>query len=202
MDLEFLVDDAGRRVSAFGYEAGFAGAALALRIWAWQVTSTEPFPAVDDFYPSREALIDDVKRSLEAGKAKSGRLPRVIVIGALGRCGRGAVDAVTRAGVPEGNILKWDMAETDKGGPFQEITESDIFVNCKPPSLLPNQLCHVLFSYLSHIGIYLSSKIPPFVTIDSLKTPGRNLSVVCDVSADTTNPYDPLSVATIDSLRC
>ena len=131
MDLEFLVDDAGRRVSAFGFEAGFAGAALAIRIWAWQLTSTGPFPAVEDFYPSRDSLIDDVKKSLEAGKAKAGRLPRVIVIGALGRCGRGAVDAVTRAGVPEENILKWDMAETAKGGPFQEITESDIFVNCK-----------------------------------------------------------------------
>lgn len=94
------------------------------------------------------------------------------------------------------------MAETAKGGPFPEITESDIFVNCKPLSLVPNQLFHVLFSYFSHIGIYLSSKIPPFVTIDSLKTPGRNLSVVCDVSADTTNPYDPQPVVAIDSLRC
>lgn len=34
LDLEFLKDDNGRRVAAFGYYAGFAGAALGLRIWA------------------------------------------------------------------------------------------------------------------------------------------------------------------------
>ena len=38
LDLEFLQDDMGRRVAAFGYHAGFAGAALALENWAWQLT--------------------------------------------------------------------------------------------------------------------------------------------------------------------
>ena len=38
LDLEFLQDDRGRRVAAFGYHAGFAGAALALETWAWQLT--------------------------------------------------------------------------------------------------------------------------------------------------------------------
>ena len=67
------------------------------------------------------------------------------------------------------DIVKWDMAETAKGGPFKEIVESDIFVNC----------------------IYLNSKIPHFVNKDSLQSPDRRLSVVCDVSADTTNPNNP-----------
>jgi saccharopine dehydrogenase (NAD+, L-lysine-forming) len=34
LDLEFLVNDTGRRVAAFGYHAGFAGAAVGLMIWA------------------------------------------------------------------------------------------------------------------------------------------------------------------------
>lgn len=82
-----------------------------------------------------------------------------------------------RAGVPEANILKWDMEETAKGGPFKEIAESDIFVNC----------------------IYLASKIPHFVNAESLKAAGadRKLSVVCDVSADTTNPFNPVPIYTI-----
>lgn len=82
-----------------------------------------------------------------------------------------------RAGVPDENILKWDMAETAKGGPFTEIVESDIFVNC----------------------IYLASKIPHFVNHESLKAAGANrkLSVVCDVSADTTNPFNPVPIYTI-----
>lgn len=54
---------------------------------------------------------------------KSGRQPRVLVIGALGRCGRGAVDLCLKAGIPTENVLKWDMAETAKGGPFVEIVE-------------------------------------------------------------------------------
>ena len=42
--------------------------------------------------------------------------------------------------------------------------------------------------------IYLSSKIPNFVDMQSLDTPNRKLSVVCDVSADTTNPNNPIPI--------
>jgi saccharopine dehydrogenase (NAD+, L-lysine-forming) len=35
-DLEYLVDPAGRRVAAFGYWAGYAGAAVSLKCWAAQ----------------------------------------------------------------------------------------------------------------------------------------------------------------------
>ena len=126
-------------------------------------------------YPNEDDLIVDVKKAIAAGKAKTGKDPRVLVIGALGRCGSGAVDLCLRAGVPTENVLKWDMAETKKGGPFSEIVESDIFVNC----------------------IYLSSKIPNFVDLQSLDTPDRKLSVICDVSADTTNPHNPVPVYTV-----
>lgn len=83
-----------------------------------------------DFYPNEDALVADVRKAFAQGKEKAGREPRVIVIGALGRCGRGAVDMCVKAGVPESNILKWDMAETAPGGPFKEVIESDIFINC------------------------------------------------------------------------
>ena len=54
--------------------------------------------------------------------------------------------------------LKWLISTTAKGGPFSEIVESDIFINC----------------------IYLTTKIPNFVDMPSLDTPDRKLSVVCD----------------------
>lgn len=170
LDLEFLEREVapGRyaRVAAFGWSAGFAGAALALENWAWQLTHPggEPLPAVES-YPNEADLIADVKKSLAEGQAKAGRLPRVIVIGALGRCGRGAVDMCLRAGVPDEQILKWDIEQTAKGGPFPEIVESDIFVNC----------------------IYLTSKVPHFVNLESLKSPNRKLSVVVS-----TNPLPRL----------
>ncbi|KAJ0158069.1 Saccharopine dehydrogenase [Colletotrichum tanaceti] len=175
LDLEFLTNDSGRRVAAFGYHAGFSGAALALENWAWQLTHPgEPFPSVES-YPNEDALIADVKKALDDGVAKNGgKKPRVIVIGALGRCGSGAVDMCTRAGITD--IIRWDIQETQaKPGPYSEITESDIFVNC----------------------IYLSQPIPPFVNRESLQTSSRNLSVVCDVSADTTNPHNPIPIYTV-----
>ena len=187
LDLEFLEKN-GRRVAAFGYWAGFAyvqytglrpmlqtapltalsGAALALENWAWQLTRAGSLPGVES-YPNEDALVSHVKEIFAEGKAKAGRFPRVIVIGALGRCGRGAVDMCLKAGIPTESILKWDLDETKAGGPFQEVAESDIFVNC----------------------IYLSTKIPPFVTVETLQSPDRKLSVVCDVSADSTNPLTP-----------
>ena len=85
------------------------------------------------------------------------------------------MDLCVKAGVPTENVLKWDLEETKKGGPFTEIVESDIFVNC----------------------IYLMSKIPNFVDMKSLDTPDRKLSVICDVSADTTNPNNPVPVYTV-----
>ncbi|PLN82404.1 putative saccharopine dehydrogenase Lys1 [Aspergillus taichungensis] len=177
LDLEFLTDDVGRRVAAFGWSAGYAGAALAVKNWAWQLThpENESLPG-ETPYANQDLLIESVKETLETGKKAAGRLPKVLVIGALGRCGNGAVQLAKDVGIPESNIMQWDMAETKKGGPFKEIIEdADIFINC----------------------IYLSAKIPPFVDATSLSSPNRTLSVICDVSADTTNPNNPVPVYTI-----
>ncbi|KAL4906270.1 hypothetical protein BDW74DRAFT_167389 [Aspergillus multicolor] len=174
LDLEFLTDDVGRRVAAFGFSAGYAGAALAVKNWAWQLTHPEGEPlAGEKPYANQDLLIESVKASLQAGQKQSGKSPKILVIGALGRCGKGAVQLAKDVGIPESDIIQWDMEETKKGGPFKEIVEdSDIFVNC----------------------IYLSSKIPHFVNVESLSTPNRRLSVICDVSADTTNPNNPIPV--------
>ncbi|TPX42939.1 saccharopine dehydrogenase (NAD+, L-lysine-forming) [Synchytrium endobioticum] len=171
LDLEFLQDDNGRRVAAFGYHAGFAGSALALDVWAHQRNSpgTE-YPYVKP-YPTDKELIAHVAARLASAVAKCGTQPTVMVMGALGRCGRGAIDMARAAGIPDDRIVKWDVAETAKGGPFAEILDASIFVNC----------------------IYLSTAIPPFLTVDMLQRP-RELSVVCDVSCDTTNPNNPLPI--------
>jgi len=67
------------------------------------------------------------------------RQPQVLVIGALGRCGSGAVSACEKIGLSADNILKWDMAETAKGGPFQEIVE------CKFDPSLSSSLLFLFF---------------------------------------------------------
>ncbi len=79
---------------------------------AWQINhKDQAFPSVSS-YPNEDALIADVKKAIAEGREKTGKAPRVLIIGALGRCGSGAVDLCSRAGVPTENVLKWDLAET------------------------------------------------------------------------------------------
>ncbi|GMK57870.1 hypothetical protein CspeluHIS016_0407040 [Cutaneotrichosporon spelunceum] len=178
-DLEFLEDPVTkRRVAAFGFHAGFAGAAAGALAYAAQkedggkgvLKGLKP-------YPNEAAMVAEVSDALK--KAGGAGNVRVLVIGALGRCGSGAVDLFRKVGVKEENILKWDMAETAKGGPFQEILDVDIFVNC----------------------IYLSQPIPKFVTRETMNAAGadRRLAVVVDVSCDTTNPHNPIPVYDINT---
>ncbi|GAA5975236.1 hypothetical protein JCM5350_000198 [Sporobolomyces pararoseus] len=180
-DLEFLQDESGRRVAAFGYHAGFAGAAVGALALVKQVESEGEKERLGVLkpYPNENELIEYVKGEMKQVEKKLGRKPRALVIGALGRCGRGAVDFFKAAGFEDSNIAKWDMAETSKGGPFQEILESDIFVNC----------------------IYLTSKIPSFVDRESIEKIGdkRQLRVVVDVSCDTTNPNNPIPIYDINT---
>ncbi|KAL9554644.1 Saccharopine dehydrogenase [NADP(+), L-glutamate-forming] [Mucor bainieri] len=173
LDLEFLNDKQGRRVAAFGFMAGFAGAAVSLDVWCHQKTNPkEAFGELKPF-PNEQALIDYAKKRLSSALPLNGnRYPTLMVMGALGRCGSGAVDFARKAGIPEENIVKWDMQETKRGGPFPEIIASDIFVNC----------------------IYLNKKIPPFITQEMIDGRDRKLSVICDVSCDTTNPNNPIPV--------
>lgn len=121
-DLEYLVDEAGRRVAAFGYWAGYAGAAVTLKAWAAQQQGSICAPV--GVYPSKDALNAALAAELDATGAPR---PRAIVIGALGRVGTGAADLCTAMGV---EVTKWDMAETASGGPFPEILAHEIFLNC------------------------------------------------------------------------
>src|SRR5210317_1511054 len=121
-DLEYLLDDTGRRVAAFGYWAGFAGAAVALKCWAAQQQGGICGPV--GVYGGRDALVVGLQAELHASASP---VPRAIVIGALGRVGTGASDLCQAVGVP---VTRWDMAETASGGPFPEVLAHEIFLNC------------------------------------------------------------------------
>ena len=171
-DLEFLEDANGRRVAAFGWHAGFAGAALGLLGLAAQehghaLGRQTPFE-------NEAALIAETRRAVETVRASraDGRV-RALVIGALGRCGRGAVDCLAKSGLADDEIIRWDIAETSaKSGPYAEILAADLFINC----------------------IYLTQRIPPFVDQAAVERAGaeRRLRMIVDVSCDTTNPNNPL----------
>lgn len=119
-DLESLVNEDGRRVAAFGYWAGYAGAAVALKCWGALMAGGICGPL--SRYDGRTALLADLARDL--GDAPR---PRALVIGAMGRVGTGAADLCEAMGVP---VTRWDMAETASGGPFPEVLAHELFFNC------------------------------------------------------------------------
>jgi saccharopine dehydrogenase (NAD+, L-lysine-forming) len=135
-DLEYLTDADGRRVAAFGYWAGFAGAAVALKCWLAQMRGVRA-GAVQP-YPSADALVADLKAEMADTGAKA---PSALIIGALGRVGTGASDLCGKLGVA---VTGWDMAETAHGGPFPEILTHTLFLNCilagpkTPPFVRPD----------------------------------------------------------------
>ena len=162
-DLEYLVDEAGRRVAAFGYWAGFAGAAVALKCWAAQQRGGLCGPVAK--YPGKDALLADLEAELDATGAAR---PRAIVIGALGRVGTGAADLCAALDVA---VTKWDMAETAHGGPFPEVLEHEVFLNC----ILARPGC------------------PVFVPADAVTAP-RKLTVIGDIACDPTSDFSPIKV--------
>ncbi|WP_282121292.1 saccharopine dehydrogenase [Ruegeria atlantica] len=162
-DLEYLVDENGRRVAAFGYWAGYAGAAVTLKAWAAQQRNEECPPV--GVYSGKDALNAELLAELNATGANR---PCAIVIGALGRVGAGAADLCEAMGV---SVTKWDMAETASGGPFPEILEHDLFLNC----------------------IFARPGTPIFVPRESL-TSQRNLTAIGDVACDPDSDYNPVPV--------
>jgi len=160
-DLEYLVNEQGRRVAAFGYWAGFAGAALSLKCWVAQQRGGICGPV--SVYPGRQALVAELERELQGMDR-----PSAIIIGALGRVGTGAADCLQAMGVVP---TRWDMAETASGGPFPEVLQRDIFLNC----ILARPGC------------------PVFVPA-SARTDARKLTVIGDIACDPTSDFSPIKV--------
>jgi saccharopine dehydrogenase (NAD+, L-lysine forming) len=160
-DLEYLVDETGRRVAAFGYWAGYAGAAVSLKCWAAQQRGAIAGPVRK--VPSKAALLVQLADELE-GLVR----PRAIIIGALGRVGTGAADLCTAMGVA---VTRWDMAETASGGPFPEVLQHEIFLNC----ILARPGC------------------PVFVPASAVTDP-RALTVIGDIACDPTSDFSPIKV--------
>ena len=152
LDVEYLTVD-GRRVVAFGYWAGYVGAALG--VLAARGGLTGPVT------PSTRAELD-------AAIASDGQPLRALVVGALGRSGRGAVDAL---GVAGATVTAWDVAETtdlDRSA----ILDHDLLVNCVASSV----------------------PAPPFVRPEDLVDETRPLRTIADVTCDVTSEHNLLPV--------
>lgn len=155
LDLEYLVDDDGRRLAAFGYWAGYLGAALAVLLERGRLVA--PLTPTD-------------KDALDAALRPAAGEPEftALVIGALGRSGRGACDALRTAGIEP---TRWDLAETRELD-RRAVLEHDVLVNC----------------------VLATAPIPPFVREQDLDDPGRRLRVLSDVTCDVGSALNVLPV--------
>ncbi len=162
-DLEYLQDEVGRRVAAFGFWAGYVGAALSVAAWAAQQNG-DTLDAVS-VWTDKDSLIRDLRAMLVP---LAPRKPTALIIGALGRTGSGASALLDALGIVP---TRWDMAETSHGGPFPEVLDHDIFLNC----------------------ILATEGVPVFVPATAPISP-RRLSVIGDIACDPTSAFSPIKV--------
>lgn len=152
LDLEYLTDVRERRLAAFGHWAGYVGAALAVRHWNGDL---------------ERPLRPTTKNALDAFLGKLPQPPRVLVIGALGRCGRGARAALEHAGI---EATLWDLAETadlDR----EAVLDHDILIN----------------------AVQTTEPGEPFLAAEHLRA-DRRLSLIVDVTCDVGSPAHLLPV--------
>jgi saccharopine dehydrogenase (NAD+, L-lysine-forming) len=131
LDLEFLQDNAGRRVCAFGFWAGYVGAAMAVAGYYHHAKTQDRFPAQVS-YANKDDYLKQLRSEMVDGIAQ----PTALVIGANGRSGKGAVELFRELGI---EVTLWGREETQAGGSFIAINDFDIMVNCAylAPGTLP-----------------------------------------------------------------
>ncbi|MET9523533.1 saccharopine dehydrogenase [Streptomyces coeruleorubidus] len=154
-DLEYLVDDTGRRLAAFGFWAGYLGAALAVLQHRGRLRA--PLTPT-----TKEALDETLKPAADDAEFTA------LVIGALGRSGRGARTAFATAGA---DPRCWDLAET-RDLDRRALLAHDVMVN----------------------AVLATSPVPPFLREQDLDTPERRLRTLCDVTCDVGSPLNVLPV--------
>lgn len=179
--VDSLKDSNGLKLSRVERGAGFAGTALAIKAWAWQLAHPNgpPLPGTSPYHDSK-VLFQEVLAALSTGKAvNNNQLPSILVTGARGRCGRGAIAFLHSIGIPDSHITQWNRGETARGGPFEEIMHHDILLNC----------------------IYNATPIQPFITHESIKAagPNRTLSVVGDITCDIHTPNNAIPIYTYET---
>ncbi|GGT72503.1 saccharopine dehydrogenase [Streptomyces coeruleorubidus] len=154
-DLEYLVDDTGRRLAAFGFWAGYLGAALAVLQHRGRLRAP--------LTPTTKEALDETLKPDPDDTEFTG-----LVIGALGRSGRGARTAFATAGA---DPTCWDLAET-RDLDRRALLAHDVMVN----------------------AVLATSPVPPFLREQDLDTPERRLRTLCDVTCDVGSPLNVLPV--------
>lgn len=160
LDIEYMVRN-GERVVAFGYWAGYMGTALALIHWNNKQAGNVRY-LDNSLLPFNNATLlnETIKNT-----GFSGKKPKVLLIGAGGRCGKGALKILHRHGAA---VTCWGRDKTrhiDRAA----LLNHDILINCA----------------------FIKSDVPAFLRRQDMVQDTR-LSVIADVSCDPFSAFNPI----------
>jgi len=166
LDIEYMTEPNGKRVAAFGYWAGYMGAALALLQWQDRA-SKRPSYINKGLVPFESAKALD---TLIESRAPDNRAPTALVIGAGGRCGAGAAEILERHGV---SVTRWGREETaniDR----EAILAHDILINCAfVADMIPAFLKLEHLGPESRLGVISDVSCDPFSDFNPLPLYGE-----------------------------
>ncbi len=190
LDIEYLTDEQGKRVVAFGYWAGYVGAALGVLHLAGDLAG-----------PLTPLGKDELDARLVAAGSSGTDQCLALVTGARGRSGRGAQKALATAGLP---ITRWDRKETQDLHK-QAMLGHDILVNCvvthtpTTPFVEQDDLQHERrLRVLADVTCDVTgptNMLPVNTAITTWEEPSRRLH-----DGDAELPAAPLDVIAIDNL--
>lgn len=164
LDLEYLRNNENKRAVAFGYWAGYVGTALALMQFG-----QDPEHDLSRTVQSLLPYTDLARMNEIVGSQLGNKNPSVLIIGARGKCGSGALALCKYFNVC---ATEWGKEETqilDR----EVILAHDILINC---TLVTHQ-------------------IEPFLRKADLSI-SRHLCVISDVSCDQGTKLNPLPIIT------
>lgn len=184
IDYEYLTNESGQRLIAFGYWAGMVGAHNA--IWAYaQRTGAFTFPRLKDLY------------DYEAAKVVYGQLtlpPLRVVLTGTGRVGQGAARVLDDIGFTR--LKPADYLNSTGGSVYTQLHVRNY---AKHPSGGPIDKNHFYahgeeyasafgpYAKVSDVfinGIFWDGKAPAFFTVEEMKSPDFRIQVIGDVTCD------------------
>ena len=186
IDYEYLTDNNGRRIVAFGYWAGIVGAYNGMRAWGKR-TKEFDLPAAHDMHDKKEmfAKISEIKISK----------PVRIVITGGGRVAQGACETLAAFGIKE--VYPEEFLSSDFDEPVFTKLDPCHYVRHKDGREFdlfyffnhPEEFVSTFKYYTKKADVYIAAhfwnpKSPRFYTAEDTKSPDFNIKVVADISCD------------------
>jgi saccharopine dehydrogenase (NAD+, L-lysine-forming) len=120
-DIEFLLDPQRKRVAAFGFFAGYAGAAIGIFVGEQKCKGIKDFKVPLKFFSCQE-IVKNLSASLGSMREKS-----TLIIGSQGRCGQGVKALFDALHLP---YTEWTRKETSNPNLRKTIVDYDVVYNC------------------------------------------------------------------------